>query len=52
MDNKQSIWDLAAEAAKEVATWPLWKVRAADQALVSRPERDKRVAHDHMDDWA
>ncbi len=32
----QQFWDRVEEAAKEVATWPRWKIRAADRALVTK----------------
>jgi hypothetical protein len=35
---KRSIWDLAEKAQAEVDTWPEWKRRAADMALVTRLE--------------
>ena len=37
-----TIWELAERAAAEVATWPPSKVRAADEALVTR-ERQSMV---------
>ena len=38
-DKPQTIWEIAAKAQKIVETWPEWKIRAADLALVSRPPR-------------
>lgn len=37
-DRPRDIWTLAEAASAEVATWPAWKRRAADTALVSKPE--------------
>ena len=36
--DESSIWALANRASAEVAAWPAWKRRAADEALVSAPE--------------
>jgi len=41
-NGKGSIFDLAERAQAEVDTWPAWKVRAADTALVSNTKRNSR----------
>jgi hypothetical protein len=40
---RRTIWDLAEEAAREVARWPEWKRRVADWALVT-PQRERTRA--------
>lgn len=42
------IWDLAQRAADEVATWPARKVRAADQALVTKQARSGATSSRHL----
>jgi hypothetical protein len=42
---QRDIWTLAEAAKAEVDTWPAWKRRAADTALVSKPQRE------NCEDW-
>lgn len=40
----KDLWEMCDRASREVATWPRWKRRAADQALVSHVGRSPRGA--------
>ncbi len=43
-----SLWALAEAAEKEVSTWPDWKRRAADTALVTRPPNTRKIPGERL----
>jgi hypothetical protein len=42
VEQPKTIWELADRAAREMTTWPAWKIRAADRPIDLSRTRSRR----------